>query len=192
MDRRSFISTSIHTSVGSILIASSPFLFATNSWPTPRKILRHSKATISSGLSRRQWKTIITVQEHLFPSEDNAPGAREINAKAFLYAVLSDAQRDDSDRKLVKDGLISLQDICWETYKQTFIELKHEFRENALRSFEKTPNGTPWIMTILGYIFEALLTDPVYGGNPESIGWQWLEHKPGFPRPTSDKRYFQL
>jgi gluconate 2-dehydrogenase gamma chain len=38
---------------------------------------------------------------------------------------------------------------------------------------------------LLDYIMEALLTDPVYGGNPNSIGWQWLKHQPGFPRPTT-------
>jgi len=45
---------------------------------------------------------------------------------------------------------------------------------------------------VLGYIFEALLVDPVYGGNPNGIGWKWLEHQPGLPRPTADKRYFLL
>ena len=39
------------------------------------------------------------------------------------------------------------------------------------------------------YIFEALLSDPVYGGNPEGIGWRWLGHRPGFPRPNQRNRY---
>jgi gluconate 2-dehydrogenase gamma chain len=45
---------------------------------------------------------------------------------------------------------------------------------------------------LLYYIFEALLSDPVYGGNPGGIGWQWLEHQPGFPRPPADKIYGNL
>ena len=188
MDRRSFITTSM----GSMLIASSPFLFATESRANNKATISHSNKTTATGLSRRQWKTIVAVQDHLFPTEKNAPGASDVNAKAFFYAVLSDANREDEDRKLVKEGLLTLQDICWKKYKQTFTELNHEFREDALRAFEKTPDGTAWIMTVLGYIFEALLTDPVYGGNPDGIGWKWLDHQPGFPRPTTDKRYFLL
>ena len=49
--------------------------------------------------------------------------------------------------------------------------------------------GENWLSTLLLYIFEALLTDPVYGGNPNGIGWKWLGHNPGLPRPTADKRY---
>lgn len=188
MDRRSFLTTS----AGSMLVASAPFLFATNSWADAKETIIHSKKITGTGLNRRQWKTIVAVQEHLFPSEKNSPGASDVNAKAFFYAVLSDANRDDEDRKLVKEGLITLQDICWKKYKQTFIELKHGLREEALRAFEKTANGTAWLMTVLGYIFEALLTDPVYGGNPDGIGWKWLDHQPGFPRPTIDKRYYLL
>lgn len=188
MDRRSFLVSS----AGSIIIASSPFLFACNDWNNAQIGITHSKKTTDTGLDRRQWKTIVAVQEHLFPSGKYSPGAKDVNAKAFFYAVLSDANRDDADRKLVKKGLVLLQEICWKKYKQTFVELKHEFKEDSLRAFEKTPEGTPWIMTVLGYIFEALLTDPVYGGNPDGMGWKWLEHQPGFPRPTPNKKYFLL
>ena len=33
------------------------------------------------------------------------------------------------------------------------------------------------------------MLDPVYGGNPEMIGWKWLEHQPGFPAPIEGKTY---
>jgi gluconate 2-dehydrogenase gamma chain len=39
---------------------------------------------------------------------------------------------------------------------------------------------------------EALLTDPAYGGNPGGIGWRWLQHVPGYPRPPMDKIYPEL
>jgi gluconate 2-dehydrogenase gamma chain len=52
--------------------------------------------------------------------------------------------------------------------------------------------GRAWLSLLLYYIFEALLSDPVYGGNPGEIGWRWLEHQPGFPRPPADKIYGSL
>ena len=64
--------------------------------------------------------------------------------------------------------------------------------EIALRELEKTGAGRSWITELLHYLFEALLTDPVYGGNPGGIGWKWLDHTPGFRRPSKDKRFFLL
>jgi len=193
MNRRSFLTISGTT----MLVAHSPLLFAVEGADdlaeNPVKLsLSHSAKNIDPGLSRRQWKTIIAVQDHLFPSEAKAPGAKEVNSQAYLYAVLSDAGRDDEDRQLVINGLIELQDICWQQDKELFIKLNHVQRERALRTFEKTSNGSPWLMTILGYIFEALLVDPIYGGNTNELGWQWLEHQAGLPRPTLKTRYFLL
>lgn len=199
MHRRSFLTASGST----ILVSTLPYAFASQGLSTvypenSEPVIFQSKRTIDPGLSRRQWKTIIAVQDHLFPSESAAnnkpssPGAKDINAKAYFYAVLADADRDDEDRILVKNGLIELQDICWKKHQKIFIDLSHKQREECLKLFEKTSNGKPWIMTVLGYIFEALLVDPVYGGNPDSIGWKWLEHQPGLPRPTADTRYFLL
>ena len=37
-----------------------------------------------------------------------------------------------------------------------------------------------------------MLAPPIYGGNPNGIGWQWLKHKPGFPLPEQGKRYYEL
>jgi len=195
MNRRSFITVSGTT----MLVSTMPYAFAaesmaTEAYPGNKALIIQSKKQTNPGLSRRQWKTIIAVQDHLFPSDlkTAAPGAKDVNAKAYFYAVLSDADRDDEDRKLVKNGLIELQDICWEKHHKLFSDLTDKQREESLRIFEQTANGTPWIMTVLGYIFEALLVDPVYGGNPNGIGWKWLEHQAGFPRPPANKTFFLL
>jgi len=45
---------------------------------------------------------------------------------------------------------------------------------------------------MMSYLIEALLSDPVYGGNKDQKGWLWLEHIPGFPTPGPDKVYFKL
>jgi gluconate 2-dehydrogenase gamma chain len=37
-----------------------------------------------------------------------------------------------------------------------------------------------------------MLTPPAYGGNPDGVGWQWLEHQGGFPLPKVGQRYFEL
>lgn len=142
------------------------------------------------GLSKIQWQTLDAVQRHLFPSEAQAPGAAEINAASYLYFVLSDQTTDPDARALIPAGLVAFERRVQNSFGKHFTELAQAERETALRAYEETPEGRAWITNILGYLFEALLTDPVYGGNPQGIGWQWLGHRPGFPRPPRERRYF--
>jgi gluconate 2-dehydrogenase gamma chain len=75
---------------------------------------------------------------------------------------------------------------------RSFLALDDEQQELVLRDIAESDAGENWLSTLLTYLFEALLTDPVYGGNPGGIGWKWLQHVPGFPRPPLDKRYWLL
>ena len=61
-----------------------------------------------------------------------------------------------------------------------------------MRQIEQSRAGRNWLSLLLTYVLEALLADPVYGGNPDGIGWQWLEHQPGYPRPPADKSWYKL
>ena len=142
------------------------------------------------GLTQSDWKTLAAVQEHLFPSEPDAPGAAAVNAVPYLYFVLSDTFLEPEVRVVIPRGLKVFEQKLHSQFDKRFIDLTEVQREAALRTFEQTPEGRRWITEILGYIFEALLTDPVYGGNPGGVGWQWLAHRPGFPRPPKSKRYF--
>jgi gluconate 2-dehydrogenase gamma chain len=61
-----------------------------------------------------------------------------------------------------------------------------------LREIEQSRAGRNWLSLLLTYLLEALLADPVYGGNPDGIGWTWLEHQPGYPAPPRDKSWYKL
>ncbi len=187
MKRRTFL-----IATGSLSVSSSSLLIATEADPiepalNPRFI--QSKQTVELDITVQQWETIAAAQAHLFPAESDSPGASDVNAQDYLYAILADANREDADRKLVKQGTIKLDEISQQQFKKSFVALNQFDRETSLRTFEQD-GGRAWIMTVLGYIFEALLADPIYGGNPQTIGWQWLQHNPGFPRPQA--RFHQL
>ncbi|MEN8217402.1 MAG: gluconate 2-dehydrogenase subunit 3 family protein [Pseudomonadota bacterium] len=163
MDRRTFL---IQTT-GTIAAMSTPSLAA------------------STSLTPDEWQTLAAVQEHLFPSEPDSPGAKDINATAYLDFVLAPVERE-----FIKNGVLQLEKMAQSIEGKQFIALSSEQRERLLRRFET--KGKRWISTILRYILEALLTDPIYGGNPNAIGWKWLDHQPGFPRPPANKRYYLL
>jgi len=138
------------------------------------------------------WPVIDAVQQHLFPAEATAPGAREINALSYLQFVVTDTTLDAEDREFVTKGAAWLEDMAHQMRKTSFINLDEKDREAVLRRIAASESGENWLATLMLYIVEALLTDPVYGGNTNQLGWQWLAHVPGFPRPPLDKTFLRL
>jgi len=143
--------------------------------------------------SAQQLKTLSAVQEHLFPRGPDAPGAADINAAAYLEWAITAPGIDPDRRNTMVNGVDELQDASRERFDVVFTALDDEQREQLLRYLaDKTRWGRAWLSLLLYYIFEALLSDPAYGSNPDGIGWRWLEHQPGFPRPSTDKIYGRL
>ncbi|MDH5485481.1 MAG: gluconate 2-dehydrogenase subunit 3 family protein [Gammaproteobacteria bacterium] len=155
-----------------------------------------SKQRTASGEAHEKledpWLTLAVVQEHLFPAEKKAPGASDIQALSYLRQLLQAPDTDREDVDFVIKGVSWLNDLSSSTYQRLFHQLDTDLKEKILRKIEQSSAGERWLSLQLSYLIEALLADPVYGGNANSQGWQWLEHQPGFPRPTADKRYFKL
>lgn len=138
------------------------------------------------------WLVIDAVQQHLFPVEDKAPGAREVNALGYLQFVVTDATLDAESREFITKGATWLEGMAHQIYKTSFVDLDNKQGEKVLRRIAASEAGENWLATLMLYIVEALLTDPVYGGNTDQRGWQWLQHVPGFPRPPLDKTFPRL
>jgi gluconate 2-dehydrogenase gamma chain len=143
-------------------------------------------------LSDGQQVVLAAVQQHLFPSEPGIPGASEINALAYLNNVLADPEMDEEEKAFIGNGVGWLEELVKDETGKSFTDLDATQREQMLRRIEQSGAGENWLATLLLYLFEALLSDPVYGANPNGIGWQWLEHQPGYPRPPADKIYGKL
>ncbi len=146
----------------------------------------------NTGMNAGQWRVMAAVQAHLFPSESNAPGAADVNAGPYLQWVLSDPALEASSRDFFRKGVESIMVSSAKSHGRSFPSLSPEQKEKLLREFESQAEGKAWLREVLNYILEATLTDPVYGGNPNAVGWKWLAHKPGYKRPPPDKRYFLL
>jgi gluconate 2-dehydrogenase gamma chain len=140
-------------------------------------------------LSKDEWRVLVATQDILFPSEENAPGAREINAAAFVQWVISDKALDPAERKFLKDGLRWLNEEAVERWEKNFVEMEPANQDKLLQHVETHDWGSSWLAVMLLHIFEALLSDPQYGGNPGGVGWKWLDFNPGQPRPAKDKLY---
>jgi gluconate 2-dehydrogenase gamma chain len=176
IDRRTFLALAAGVSVAALF---------------PRVVTGTTLAG-SEYLSADQQAVLAAVQQHLFPSEPGIPGAVEINALAYINRVLADPRMDTEEKAFIRNGIGWLEELVGEEWDKSFTELDAAQRERMLRQIGQSRAGENWLATLLLYIFEALLCDPVYGGNPDGIGWQWLEHQPGFPRPPPGKIYGKL
>ena len=75
------------------------------------------------------------------------------------------------------------------TTSTPFLELSIETQTKIVGLLAKKKKTKVWLSKLLTSIFEALLADPIYGGNPNEIGWEWLGHNPGSPRPEERNSY---
>jgi gluconate 2-dehydrogenase gamma chain len=155
-----------------------------------KDLTRETSFVLFSG---QQYLTISAVQEHLFPKGPDSPGAADINAAAYLEWAITAPGIDPDTKNTIVNGVGRLQDASRERFDVPFSDINDEQSEQLLRYLaDKTRWGRTWLSLMLYYIFEALLSDPAYGSNPDQIGWQWLQHQPGFPTPPPDKIYGKL
>ena len=143
-------------------------------------------------LSNSQLRLISSIQNILFPSDKNGPGAYDIMADRYLEWVLSDIRMDPEERDYIIIGISWVDETSDETYSVPYNKLSQEQKENLIASISTEKWGVSWLGVILNFTFEALLSDPQYGGNPEGIGWEWLQHNAGFPRPTTALLYPEI
>ena len=144
---------------------------------------------IHGQLSDDDFALLISVQNHLFPRQKNVPGAEDFNAPTYFTWVISDTKMDQEIVRDLKKGFDLLHRTCQNLFSKKFVQLSQDQKETALRQMEKEKLGRFWISRQLTYIFESLLSDPVYGANTDETGWKWLEHTPGIPRPTAQNMY---
>ncbi|WP_371374838.1 gluconate 2-dehydrogenase subunit 3 family protein [Thalassotalea aquiviva] len=152
-------------------------------------------AQVSQGSANKQvepWRTLDSVLNHLLPSSPSGPGASEIKALDYLFNLIEQQPIDDGEKAFIKKGVNWLNGYTENNLEQPFHLLAAQQKESALRAIANSEAGENWLSTLLTYIFEAMLAPSSYGGNPNGIGWQWLNHQAGFPMPPIGKRYFEL
>jgi gluconate 2-dehydrogenase gamma chain len=150
------------------------------------KAMTRSENSLSKFLTDDQLMIVESVQEILFPPDENGPGASEINASSYLKWVLSDEEMDQEEKNYILNGIGWVDETSEEVFSKQFLQLTQEEKEQLIKKISLEGWGESWLSVILTFIFEALLCDPQYGGNPDSIGWNWLSHNPGLPRPVED------
>ena len=164
---------------------------AVSSYPISSLAISRKQNNISQP-DKEPWLTLSKVQEHLFPTEPNSLGAEDINALVYLQNMMDTPDFPKDEKELINNGVTWLDDLAKQQYAKKFIQLNTDEKEKILRQIENSKAGSRWLSLLLTYLLQAIVVDPIYGGNPKGIGWEWLEHQPGFPSPVESKKYFKL
>ena len=126
-------------------------------------------------------QTLALLQNDLFPLITPL----DIKSVAYLSAyVLKHPRISDETKEFIHNGTKWLNESSSEIYDKMYIHLSKSQRQKVLQSIAKEEWGKNFIYTILSFIMEATLSDPIYGASVKEQGWKWLEFSGGFPRPT--------
>lgn len=144
---------------------------------------------IHNQLTDEDFTTLTAVQNHLFPRSENSPGAGDVHAAQYYTWVLMDTEKDPDSIKQLRNGIRWTKETADETYGGKFYDLDFDEKEKVIQIMANEGWGENWLSVTLTLIFEALLSDPIYGSNTDESGWKWLEHKSGNPRPDKSQMY---
>jgi len=125
-------------------------------------------------------QTLELVQKDLFPFADELKS----NAYPYLSLILNHSRVSDSQKKFLRNGVQWLNESAVEKHNKIYGALSSKERQETLKRISTSPWGESWIETVLTYVMEAVLGDPIYAINKNEAGWEWLNHQPGLPRPT--------
>lgn len=140
-------------------------------------------------LSDKQLKIIISVQNILFPKDKNGPGAFDFNSHLYLLWVLSDKRIAKDEKQYIVDGIRWINETSEENYATKYLNLSKKEQVNLIQTIVKKNWGESWLSVLLTFIFEAMISDPIYGFNKDEIGWKWLQHQAGYPRASKELMY---
>jgi gluconate 2-dehydrogenase gamma chain len=153
---------------------------------------QNEKDKLFEAFTTDPWLTLNAVLEHLLPESDSGLSAKELHVAIYLYNVVYQQPTEKNEIEFIYKGVGWLNGFTKNQLQKNFIELTTTEKETMLRGISGSTAGENWLNNLLGYIFEAMLSPPIYGGNPEGKGWDWLEHQAGFPLPKAGQRYFEL
>jgi gluconate 2-dehydrogenase gamma chain len=148
-------------------------------------------------LKTDRWQTLAAVLAHMLPASKSTSkeadiSADKINAVIYLYNVIHLQPTTQAEIDFIYKGVGWLNSYSQSEYSVAFVTLNHEKKESLLRNISKSTAGNNWLSTLLDYLLEAILSPPIYGGNTDKAGWEYLEHQGGFPLPTAGTRYYEV
>jgi hypothetical protein len=133
--------------------------------------------------SEAEWETLDAALRRILPSDHGGPGAAEVNAVGYLDAVLQEPEIEEDVKARVRAGVRRLMDFADARGGERYAALPPEVQDEGVRQFEQPWAQQMWLRNVISFALEALLGDPIHGGNVGEAGWTWAGVEPPPFRP---------
>ena len=124
------------------------------------------------------WLVIDNVFDILFPKTKTMPSAKEFKATSYLQINSKHKSFDEDDIDYILQGALDFNDSF-----PNFLKSTQKQKENIIEKTNSSEYGQGWLTKLVYYGMEAMLSDPIYGGNKDEQGWKSLNHQTGRPQP---------
>ena len=132
-------------------------------------------------LTIKEARTADAVFERMFPADEHDPGARAIGVLTYLDRALSSAYQDHLPT--YRAGLAGLDRLSLIRFGVAFADAEIGHQDALLSQLERgdledwtIPDQSEFFHLLRAHLQEGLFGDPVYGGNRDKHGWQFLGH----------------
>lgn len=139
--------------------------------------------------SELEFMNLYCLLDVLFPEDGDGPGAKTVKADQYIIWILNDKELDKRTHRNISEGLEKVEKASLSYNNLHFFELSISDQEQLVADISAKNWGDKLLSRLLTMVLEALLLDSQYHVNPNNVGWKWLEHNPGFPRPTKEMLY---
>lgn len=136
-----------------------------------------SNISIARVFTEDNIKVLDVIYEILFPKTANMPSSKEFGALEFLIKNISHKSFEDYDKTFIIQGC---EDFLRSFPDFLIINKQKQIIESIVNTNDYAQS---WISKLIYYGFEAMLGDPIYGGNRNKIAWSSINHSIGYPRP---------
>lgn len=127
---------------------------------------------------KEEFSTIHEVYEIVYPKTTTMPSASEFGATKYLIQNINHSSFSKEDKTYLLEGA-----RVFKSQFPEFFTANIKQKNQIIKDITFSEYGQGWVELLVYYGFEALLGDPIYGGNKNKIGWNSLNHKAGNPRP---------
>lgn len=175
----------------------------------------HELGSAGGFLTSEERDAVDAISARIIPSDDDGPGARDANVVEFIDRQLAGFygegrrwymsgpfpepeatqgyQGPYPPAELWRRGIAELNAHCRQAYDgRSFAELEPEEQDAVLTGIEEEEisfdeiSATQFFSFAREMTIEGFFCDPIYGGNRDMIGWQYV----GFPGARYDYRPF--
>ncbi len=160
--------------------------------PIPLAQSCRQQSVYNGVLPREKQKILHQTLNLIFPPTENSPNIEQINVEFHINNYLTDPLIDPDEQTFLIHGIQWLDESAHEDFSKSYLDLNQSQQIKQIEHILNTSWGESWLSKLLTLTFEALLLDPLYRVNTNEIGWQWLHHQPGSPRPKPKIAYPEI